>query len=400
VKLKDFLIPTADNDFSPHLLQKTAFFLLCGLVMLSFVAVNVQTLLWSSSDWLVSTVLPAVVVEETNEARLKLQETALVRSAVLDEAAQLKAEHMAKNGYFAHYSPDGVSPWHWFSEVGYQYAHAGENLAVHFTDSRAVVDAWLDSPTHRANIVNDKYLEIGVGTAEGEFQGFKTLFVVQLFGTPAAPIQPVAVTVPPLAPVLPEPALALAAPEELSEVVELTDTIVLGETDVPVDPSPLALVPEKTSSGQKTVSTPESEAEADVISAPAAIPVLAPLPQPTSVSPEVVQDVPTDESFIATTSALAPIAPDLVTPDPAQTEVTTVAALATTPNTVLQILYLIIGTLVAVFLSLSVVLGMRYHRPWQVVYGVGLLMLMSGLFYLHSFLTSGIALAGSPIIFP
>jgi Cysteine-rich secretory protein family len=395
VKLKDFLIPTADNDFSPHILQKTAFLLLCGLVVLSFVAVNVQTLLWSSSEWLVSTVLPAVVVEETNAARIGVQELALVRSAVLDEAAQRKAEHMAANHYFAHYSPDGVSPWHWFSEVGYQYAHAGENLAVHFTDSKAVVDAWLLSPTHRANIVSDKYLEIGVGTAEGEFQGYKTVFVVQLFGTRAAPIQPVAVATPAVVPPVTPPE-ALAIPQEIQDIVEPTDTIVLGETNIPTDQAEPAEGAEVTTVREATVAGSEVE-PAGVPEEVAAAPVIAKSPSVAPVKEERVAIL--EEDFLATTSALAP-ATASIAPDSPGTRVSKVEGLATTPNTVLRILYLVIGTLVAIFLSTSVVLGMRYHRPWQVVYGVGLLMLMSGLFYVHSFLTSGIVLAGSPGLFP
>jgi uncharacterized protein YkwD len=130
-----------------------------------------------------------VVVELTNEERVDNQSAPLRRNDTLDRAAQLKAEHMAKHEYFSHFSPDGVSPWHWFREAGYVYAHAGENLAVHFTDSAEVVEAWMDSPSHRQNIVDSRYTEIGVGTAKGTFDGYDTVYVVQLFGAPAvAPV--------------------------------------------------------------------------------------------------------------------------------------------------------------------------------------------------------------------
>ncbi|MFW6210279.1 MAG: CAP domain-containing protein, partial [Patescibacteria group bacterium] len=168
-------------------LQRVAFTLMTSLVLLTFVGTNLHTLLWQSSDWLVSTILPATVVDLTNQERATNAAPPLRRSALLDQAAAQKAEHMVREGYFAHFSPDGVSPWHWFGEVGYRYAHAGENLAVHFTDSSAMVDAWMQSPTHRENIVNAQYTEIGIGTATGTFEGYRTVFVVQLFATPAAP---------------------------------------------------------------------------------------------------------------------------------------------------------------------------------------------------------------------
>jgi len=156
------------------------------LILISFSLANIQSFLWMSSDWLVSTILPAVIVDLTNEARGSEAVGTLRRSSVLDEAAQQKANDMAKEGYFAHYSPEGVAPWFWFDESGYNFVHAGENLAVYFTDSEDVVDAWMSSPGHRANILNGDFTEIGVGTAKGTYEGYDTVFVVQFFGTPAS----------------------------------------------------------------------------------------------------------------------------------------------------------------------------------------------------------------------
>lgn len=155
---------TSSHGFNK--LQKVSMSLMAILVFITFIGSNLHAILWQSSDWLISTVLPAVVVDLTNEERDDNAKAPLVRNSVLDQAAQMKAEHMAKEGYFSHYSPDGVSPWYWFNEAGYVYAHAGENLAVHFTDSAEVVEAWMKSPTHRQNIVNGVYTEIGVGTAK------------------------------------------------------------------------------------------------------------------------------------------------------------------------------------------------------------------------------------------
>ena len=169
------------KSYAPDMLQRFAVTLMMLLVLLTFVGANLHALLWQSSQWLVSTVLPAVVVDLTNEERAEFSEAPLRRNSILDEAARQKAEHMAQKEYFAHYAPDGTSPWFWFDQAGYVYAHAGENLAIHFTDSEEVVEAWMDSPSHRENIVSGKFTEIGVGTAKGEFEGYETVYVVQLF---------------------------------------------------------------------------------------------------------------------------------------------------------------------------------------------------------------------------
>jgi hypothetical protein len=104
---------------------------------------------------------------------------------VLDESAKRKAEDMRDNQYFAHDSPDGVEPWYWFEKVGYDYVHAGENLAIYFDDSEEVVNAWMHSPLHKDNILKKEYTEIGVATVKGKYKGYDTVFVVQHFGTPS-----------------------------------------------------------------------------------------------------------------------------------------------------------------------------------------------------------------------
>lgn len=92
---------------------------------------------------------------------------------------------MASKEYFSHNSPEGVTPWHWFKEAGYNFLYAGENLAINFTDSTDVEKAWLESPTHRANIMNVEFREIGMATVKGVYKNYPTIYIVQMFGTPA-----------------------------------------------------------------------------------------------------------------------------------------------------------------------------------------------------------------------
>ena len=164
-KFKKLFIPHEDNGYKPDFLESFSMGIMLVLVLISFAIANLQALIWISSDFLVSSVLPSIIVNLTNEERSDESIGSLRRNILLDTAAQLKADDMASNEYFAHYSPEGISPWYWFDQVAYNYVKAGENLAVHFNDSGKVVDAWMDSPTHRANIMNGDYTEIGIGTA-------------------------------------------------------------------------------------------------------------------------------------------------------------------------------------------------------------------------------------------
>jgi len=108
----------------------------------------------------------------------------LSESAILDKAALAKAQDMITNDYFEHTSPQGVDPWHWFKLAGYDYQYAGENLAINYFDSGEVNQAWMASSSHRANILNPNYKEIGVAVLKGEYKGGEAVVVVQLFGAP------------------------------------------------------------------------------------------------------------------------------------------------------------------------------------------------------------------------
>jgi len=396
--LKDHVVPHAGNDYRPHLLQKVAMVAMLGLVMVSFALANLHALLWLNIDWLISAVLPAVVVEETNDERADGAIGPLVRNTTLDRAAQLKAEHMAEMGYFAHYAPDGTSPWHWFRSVNYPFVHAGENLAVHFNDSQEVVDAWMDSPTHRANIMNGNYTEIGIGVAEGRFEGHATVFVVQLFGTPAAtaaapvataPAQPVAVAT---APAEPEPTPAATPPPVVAAAERNTDraaesSAVLGSeetteavVDTP-DPLPSNLV-RSTETVPRPTTTPTTERTA-------ARPATATTPIATA------QPTPEQEQFIATTTNAVPARTQAVSGTDAPV-MGWLGSFVTSPQSWLQALYTTLGLFVVGVLVLSGTLEWRRQQPVQVAYSVGLLAVMGGLYYLQTLVTTGatIALAG------
>lgn len=122
------------------------------------------------------------LVNYVNQTRQSLGLGVLTDSPKLDEAAKLKAEDMVLNQYFAHTSPNGITPWFWFTKAGYNYKYAGENLAIGFYESEEVYNAWLNSPDHKANLLNPNYKEIGTGIATG-YGNNNAIVVVQLFGS-------------------------------------------------------------------------------------------------------------------------------------------------------------------------------------------------------------------------
>jgi uncharacterized protein YkwD len=123
----------------------------------------------------------------TNTQRLNNGETALALNGLLDNAAQAKANDMAARDYWSHNTPDGQTPWSFMTAAGYSYQLAGENLAYGFTTSSDTITGWMNSPGHRANILNSGYTEVGFGIiniANYQGTGPETL-VVAMYGTPA-----------------------------------------------------------------------------------------------------------------------------------------------------------------------------------------------------------------------
>ena len=130
---------------------------------------------------LASPITRVAVVDLTNNERSQIGIAPLKANYNLTMAAQNKADDMLKNVYFEHYH-DGKSPWDWMKEAGYDFSSAGENLGIDFDDAESLVNAWMNSPTHRQNLVNSNFNEIGIGISQGIFGDHETTIVVQMFG--------------------------------------------------------------------------------------------------------------------------------------------------------------------------------------------------------------------------
>lgn len=172
------------------------------------------------------------LLNDTNNKRAGAGAGMLSLNDDLTRAAQAKAADMFANQYWAHNSPSGRDPWSFIVAAGYNYLFAGENLARDFGDSQAVVDAWMNSPSHRDNLLNSRYQDVGFAVVNGKFGSDETTLVVQMFGakpnqTPSveAPKEKVIPTPAPIAPPTP--------PAPPTPVPEITPTVASSPAQVP-----------------------------------------------------------------------------------------------------------------------------------------------------------------------
>ncbi len=119
--------------------------------------------------------------EKVNLERADMGLSPLYHNILLEQAAQLKAQEMIKQQLFAH---DLVGqPFYTFAEsTQYNYKTLGENLAIDFMEANEVVTAWMHSPTHKANILNENFEDMGIAVVSATMHGVETTLVVQLFG--------------------------------------------------------------------------------------------------------------------------------------------------------------------------------------------------------------------------
>jgi len=183
-KFSHYFLPYPDNNHRALLLQPSFLALFVAVYLLNQSFIKSFTIARPGVLGYSSEITISKVLDQTNTERVKLGLKSLTFNSTLSKSAQLKADDMFTNNYWAHTSPEGKSPWDFFNNAGYEYSVAGENLAKDFYDTEGLLKAWMNSPTHRENIINPKYQEIGIGVVNGILGGVKTTLVVQHFGTP------------------------------------------------------------------------------------------------------------------------------------------------------------------------------------------------------------------------
>lgn len=184
--LRHLFIPHESNNQKAKLLHPSSLFLIAVFLVvfqavLAFTHRALPRVLGYAAN-----ISPGEVISLTNAQRAANGLSALSENSKLDSAALAKGNDMLAKGYWAHFAPDGTSPWSFFLSFGYKYRYAGENLARDFSNANDAVNAWMASPTHRENILNANYKEVGIGVVEGSLSGADTTIIVQFFGAPLA----------------------------------------------------------------------------------------------------------------------------------------------------------------------------------------------------------------------
>lgn len=188
LKWNHYFIPQEKNNFRADILKNGFLLLLVGVYFLNQSFIKYLSLARPGVLGYSSEITAQKVLDQTNQERSNLGLSELKYNSLLSDSATKKAKDMFTNNYWAHTSPSGTTPWDFFKSVGYQYSVAGENLARDFYDTESLLKAWMNSPTHKANIINSKYQEIGIGVVNGTLGGIKTTLVVQHFATPVVSV--------------------------------------------------------------------------------------------------------------------------------------------------------------------------------------------------------------------
>lgn len=187
-RTKDHFVPHRGNKHHPHLLRHRSLFGMSALLIAVKAFAFLIPLMVPGASYadtvLGEPITKTAIIERANTARVALGLPKLTTDTRLALAAQKKAEDMATNAYFSHTSPNGKSALDLIRNADYPVHYAAENLAVHFVRADDVQQGWMNSPTHRLNIVDPRYQHIGVGVANGYFERQESTFVVELFGSP------------------------------------------------------------------------------------------------------------------------------------------------------------------------------------------------------------------------
>lgn len=182
-----FFIPHEGNNYHPHILHTKRAVAYSTLALCLKVFIVGFAVLLPAESFLSPDVLAEQgkkIVALVDELRAENGLKPLTPIGKLTTSAQTRANDMLTLQYFSHNGPDGHTLKYFLSQAGYDYSVAGENLAMGFSDAQEVVDAWIKSPTHYANMINKDYTQDGLGLVAGNFDGVPTVFVAQHFGLP------------------------------------------------------------------------------------------------------------------------------------------------------------------------------------------------------------------------
>jgi hypothetical protein len=180
--LAGLFVPHHRNNHKPRVLHISSLITLIALLAIVQNGITLTRRYAPDILGFASNISPSRVVELTNNERANAGLPPLVMDERLNDAARRKAADMFAKNYWAHVSPTGTKPWAFIMAAGYNYLHAGENLARDFSNPETAMAAWMASPTHKENIMSGRYQNIGIAVADGTLNGVETTLIVQMFG--------------------------------------------------------------------------------------------------------------------------------------------------------------------------------------------------------------------------
>jgi len=179
----DYFIPCDSNDNRPKILRPKPLLILVILLILLKAGVTGYLFFIYPNLARMQENITKEIFTLTNQARIENNLPALTYNPELNAAALAKANDMLSANYFAHFGPDGKKPWDWINRESYQYLFVGENLAMNFSGAQSAHLALMQSDSHKKNILNNKYNDIGLAVVSGEINNIKTNLLVELFGS-------------------------------------------------------------------------------------------------------------------------------------------------------------------------------------------------------------------------
>lgn len=189
---RHFFTPHHTNNQRAKLLHNSTIFIFACLLLFSAAAVSFTKTHYQNVLGISANISSQDLLTLTNQQRAAAGLAPLNLNSQLAQAAAGKAEDMFTNNYWAHISPNGTTPWEFIRGAGYNYSYAGENLARGYSSASDVMNAWMASTEHRANILSPNYSDVGFAVATGNLTGDNgTILVVEEFGRSVS-VQPVA----------------------------------------------------------------------------------------------------------------------------------------------------------------------------------------------------------------
>lgn len=194
--IKGIFIPYEGNNHKPKVLRPKSLISYALIAIVIKLAVTGFLFVTYPTPAELAAIISSNMIALVNESRVEAGVEPLKENLILGTFAQSKGQDMITRDYFAHNTPEGKRPWQWIDRSEYDYVYAGENLAMDFSSAEVVHVAFMKSPTHRKNILNPKYKEVGMAVLKGEMNGHETILLVEFFGTQRKDLSTLASTKP------------------------------------------------------------------------------------------------------------------------------------------------------------------------------------------------------------